>query len=145
MERLSSQYENINTHCKYRTVRYGNVLYSTGSVLCKWKDLIQNNEGIVVTDPSATRFFWTVEDAIELLIDCLEKAKDNTPYCPSMKAISVEKLLMAMIEKYGGNKDISITYTGLQIGENLHEKILDDGPYSNECEQYTIEEIKELI
>lgn len=145
MERLSNQYEKINTRCKYRTVRYGNVLYSTGSVLCKWKDLITNGQNVVITEPSATRFFWTVEQAIDLILECLEKAKDNTPYCPTMKGMSIENLLQAMIEKYSNGQNISVKNIGLQPGENFHEKVLDNGPYSNECQQYTVEEIKELI
>lgn len=54
MERLSKQYEKLNPNCKYRIVRYGNVLYSTGSVLCKWKDLIEQNKELIVTEPDAT-------------------------------------------------------------------------------------------
>ena len=42
-------------------------------------------------------------------------------------------------------EEIKIINIGLQPGENMHEKVLDDGPYSNEVEQFTINEIKELI
>lgn len=145
MERLGYQYEKLNPNCQYRSVRYGNVLYSTGSVLCKWKDLIINGKEITVTDPLATRFFWTIDQAIDLIMDCLKNAKSNEPYCPSMKGITIGNLLEAMIEKYGNEQKINVNYIGLQPGENMHEKVLDDGPYSNECEQYTIEEIKEMV
>lgn len=63
-----------------------------------------------------------------------------------MKAMSINNLLEAMVKKYlpvGKKKQIKII--GLQPGENLHEKILEQGPASNEVEQYTIEEIQELI
>lgn len=145
MERLSKQYENINPNCKYRIVRYGNVLYSTGSVLCKWKDLIQEGREVTVTEPKATRFFWTVEQAIDLILDCMINATDSSPYCPNMKSMSIDNLLKAMIEKYSNGKDIPVNIIGLQPGENLHEKVLDKGPFSNEVEQFTIEEIKKLI
>ena len=145
MERLSSQFEKLNTNCKYRVVRYGNVLYSTGSVLCKWKSLIEQNKEVVVTEPKATRFFWTVEQAIELIFDCLERARDSSPYCPDMKSMSIDNLLQAMIEKYGNGKDVPVKVIGLQQGENLHEKVMDEGPYSNEVEQFTKDEIKNLI
>ena len=147
MERLSKQYQNLNPNCKYRIVRYGNVLYSTGSVLCKWKDLIEQNKGLIVTEPEATRFFWTVEQAIDLILDCMENAIDSTPYCPNMKSMSIKSLLGAMVEKYGNSNwdSYPIKIIGLQPGENLHEKVLDEGPFSNEVEQFTIEEIKELI
>ena len=147
MERLSKQYQNLNPNCKYRIVRYGNVLYSTGSVLCKWKDLIEQNKELIVTEPDATRFFWTVEQAIDLILDCMENAIDSTPYCPSMKSMSIKSLLGAMVEKYGNSnwESYPIKIIGLQPGENFHEKVLDEGPFSNEVEQFTIEEIKELI
>lgn len=145
MERLVKQFEALNTKCKYRVVRYGNVLYSTGSVLCKWKELIQQGKEVVVTDPSATRFFWSVDQAIELIIDCMNNATDSTPFCPSMKSMSINNLLQAMIEKYSNGKEISIKTIGLQPGENLHEKVLEEGPYSNEVTEFTIDEIKELI
>lgn len=146
MERLALQYQELNPSCDYRTVRYGNVLYSTGSVLCKWKELLQEGKSVIVTAPEATRFFWTVDQALDLIYDCLENATDPQPYCPTMKAMSIDNLLEAMIQKYlkeGAEKQVNII--GLQPGENLHEKILEEGPASNEVEQYTVEEIKELI
>lgn len=145
MERLFSQYEKLNPNCKYRIVRYGNVLYSTGSVLCKWKELIQHGKQVTVTEPKATRFFWNVDQAIDLIIDCMENATDAKPYCPIMKSMSVESLLQAMIEKYGNGQTIPVKVIGLQPGENMHEKVLEQGPYSSEVEQFTIEEIKTLI
>tara|TARA_R110001592_G_scaffold223386_1_gene478833 strand:- start:2934 stop:3788 length:855 start_codon:yes stop_codon:yes gene_type:complete len=145
MERLSLQFEKLNTNCKYRVVRYGNVLYSTGSVLCKWKSLIEQNKEVIVTEPKATRFFWTVQQAIDLIFNCLEKANDSSPYCPDMKSMSIDNLLQAMIEKYGNGKDVPVKVIGLQQGENLHEKVMDQGPYSNEVEQFTKDEIKNLI
>ena len=146
MERLFTQFEKLNPKCDYRIVRYGNVLYSTGSVLCKWKDLLQEGKEVIVTAPEATRFFWTVDQALDLIYDCLENAEDSKPYVPGMKAMSIESLLEAMAQKYlPEGKEKSIKIIGLQPGENLHEKILEQGPASNEVEQYTIEEIKELI
>lgn len=145
MERLFKNFEVLRPDIKYRIVRYGNVLYSTGSVLCKWKDLIQQDKEIIVTDPGATRFFWTRDQAIDLIFDCLENAKDSSPYCPEMKSIRIYSLLLAMYEKYSDVSKMKVKEIGLQAGENIHEKILEDGPYSNEVAQYTIDEIKEMI
>lgn len=145
MERLFSQYEKLNPNCKYRIVRYGNVLYSTGSVLCKWKELIQQGKEVIVTEPTATRFFWNVEQAIDLIKDCMLNAVNSAPYCPEMKSMSIQNLLTAMIQKYGNGHSVSVKVIGLQPGENLHEKVMEHGPYSNEVNQFTIEEIKELI
>jgi UDP-N-acetylglucosamine 4,6-dehydratase/UDP-glucose 4-epimerase len=106
MERAIKQYEELNPNVLYRTVRYGNVLYSTGSVLCKWKDLISQGKDVIVTAPEATRFFWSVEDAIQLIIDCMSDATDSTPYCPMMKSMRIDDLLQAMIQKYIQKQEI---------------------------------------
>ena len=146
MERLFFQYEKLNQDTKYRIVRYGNVLYSTGSVLCKWRDLLKQGKPVIVTDPEATRFFWTREQAVELIFSCLEQANDSSPWVPEMKSMSIGNLLVAMSKKYlPEGKDLTVERIGLQAGENKHEKILEAGPYSNEVEEFTIEEIVELI
>jgi UDP-N-acetylglucosamine 4,6-dehydratase/UDP-glucose 4-epimerase len=145
-ERLFVDYERMNPNTTYRTVRYGNVLYSTGSVLCKWKDRLQNDEEVIITDPDATRFYWTVDQAIDLIFDCLENSQDSKPYVPEMKSMSVGDLLEAMIRKYlpDGNT-AKIKTIGLQPGENLHEIILEEGPSSSEVDRFTVEEILKLI
>jgi len=146
MEKLFYQYEKQYKEIDFRIVRYGNVLYSTGSVLCKWKDLIQNGKEVIVTEPKATRFFWSIDQAIDLIFNCLENAENSRPYVPIMKGMSIENLLYAMIKKYAPqNIEIPIKIIGLQAGENLHEKIIEDGPYSNEVELFTIDEILNLI
>jgi len=144
MERSFKQFEQLNPDCQYRIVRYGNVLYSTGSVLCKWKELISEGKEIIVTDPNATRFFWTVQEAIQLIEDCMEKSTDSTPYCPVMKSMKIQDLLDAMISKYASTP-IPIKTIGLQPGENMHEKVLEEGPYSNEVENFNIREIYSRI
>lgn len=144
MERLFSEYEKLNPDTQYRIVRYGNVLYSTGSVLCKWRERLQNGQEITITDPEATRFFWTVEQAVDLIFECLEKATDSTPYICKMKSMRMGDLLQAMTDKYGGLSH-NVIEIGLQPGENLHEIITEDGQDSSQAEKFTIEEIRELI
>ena len=146
MEKLFQQFESNYPNIKFRTVRYGNVLYSTGSVLCKWKELLQNGKQVIVTEPEATRYFWTIEQAVDLIYDCMENAIDSNPYVPEMKSMSVGDLLTAMAEKYLPNGyTLDIKTIGLQPGENLHERILGDGVNSDEAERFTINEIKEMI
>lgn len=143
MERLFKQYETLNPLTKYRIVRYGNVLYSTGSVLCRWKDALQSGKPITISEPAATRFYWTVDSAVDLLFDCLEKAKDASPYVPEMKAMKLGDILLAMQAKYGKATEISIS--GLRAGENLHERILENGPTSADVDRYSVEEIVEMV
>lgn len=144
MERLFAEYEKLNPDTKYRTVRYGNVIYSTGSVLCKWKEKMQKGEEVTITDPNATRFFWTVEQAVDLIFKCLEKTTDSKPYVTKMKSMRMGDLLEAMNSKYGKPGAVA-KVIGLQPGENLHEIITEDGLDSSRAEKFTIEEITELI
>jgi len=144
MERLFKQYEDVNDKCQYRIVRYGNVLHSTGSVLCKWKKLLENGKECLITEPTATRFYWSVDQAIDLIFECCDEAEDSSPYCPAMKAMKIADLFTAMKKKYGVEAPLP-KIIGLQPGENLHEKVLDDGPYSNEVELYTVKEIMEMV
>ena len=146
MESLFVQFETLNPETQYRLVRYGNVLYSTGSVLCKWKKLLQEGQQVIVTAPEATRFFWTRDEAVKLIFDCLANATSSSPYVPEMKSMSIDNLLKAMAQKYlPAGETLNIKTIGLQQGENLHEKILADGKYSNEVERFTVEEILEKI
>ena len=146
MEKLFQQFERNYPNTIFRIVRYGNVLYSTGSVLCKWKKLLEEGKEVVVTEPEATRYFWTIEQAVDLIEQCMSEATDSYPFVPEMKSMSVRDLLTAMSEKYLlEGAELKIKEIGLQPGENLHEKILETGKYSNEVERFTIEEIKGMI
>jgi UDP-N-acetylglucosamine 4,6-dehydratase len=146
MERVFIQFERNFPKTNFRLVRYGNVLYSTGSVLCKWKKLLQEGKQVTVTDPNATRYFWTVSQAVDLIFECMKNSKDCAPYVPEMKSMSVGDLLTAMADKYlPPNKELKIKTIGLQQGENMHEKILENGKNSSEVERFTIEEIKKMI
>ena len=128
MERVFTQFEQDYPDTKFRIVRYGNVLYSTGSVLCLWKDKLQNGEEVIVTEPNATRFFWTIKQAVDLIYDCMENATDSSVHFPSMKSMRIDNLLKAMAEKYlPEGQELKVKTIGLQQGENLHERILEEG------------------
>ena len=82
------------------------------------------------------RFYWTVDEAIDLIFDCLEKSTDSTPFIPKMKAASMQVALEACQEVYGKSP---VKIIGLQAGENMHET-MDGITFSNEVEQYTKDE-----
>lgn len=138
-EKLISEAESVNPLTKYRVVRFGNVFGSTGSFITKWKPKMLKGEEIIMTDPSATRFFFTVNDAVNLVFECIEKAIDSTPYIPQMKSVSMGVALEACMEKFG---KCPVKVIGLQVGENFRET-MDGKTYSNEVEQFTKEEFIE--
>lgn len=104
---------------------------------------MQKDEIITITDPNATRFFWTVKQAVDLIFECLDKATDAKPYACSMKAIRMGDLLAAMLIKYPSFSHTNII--GLQPGENMHEIIDENGPDSSQVERFTQEEIMLMI
>lgn len=141
-ERLMAEAERINLDTKYRIVRYGNVWGSTGSMITKWKPKMQRGEEIILTDPEASRFFWTVEEAVDLIFECIEKAVDSTPFVPKMKAVKMGTVVEACQEVYG---KCPVKIIGLQPGENKVETT-DGVTFSDQCEQFTKEEfIKKFL
>ena len=146
MEGMYHQFQKNYPNTNFRQVRYGNVLYSTGSVLCKWRDLLKQGKEVIVTDPNATRFFWTIDSAVDLIFECMRVSDSSEPYVPDMKSMSVGDLLQAMANKYlPEGSELKIKTIGLQPGENLHERVHSDGRDSSQVETFTVEEIMELI
>jgi UDP-N-acetylglucosamine 4,6-dehydratase/UDP-glucose 4-epimerase len=138
MEKLFKEYEQVNPDTKYRMIRYGNVFGSTGSVITKWKPLIEQGKEVIITNPNATRFFGTNKEVVEFILKS-KTSEDSTPEIPIMKAISMGNMLKACQKVYG---DCPVKEIGLQKGENMHET-MDGKIYSNEVEQFTIDEFIE--
>jgi len=136
-EKLMQEAEKINRDTKYRVVRYGNVWNSTGSLITKWKPKMLKNEEIILTDPLASRFFWTVSEAVDLIFECMEKAKNSTPFIPKMKAVEMGVVLDACLEFYKSSSSVKVI--GLQPGENMVETT-DGVTFSDKCKQFTKEE-----
>lgn len=141
-ERLISEAERINAITKYRVVRYGNVWGSSGSIITKWKPKMEIGEEIILTDPEASRFFWTVEESVDLIFESMLEAKDSTPYIPKMKAVKMGVVLQACMEVYGKSP---VKIIGLQPGENKVETT-DGIVFSDSVEHFTKEEfIKKFL
>lgn len=138
-ERLMAEAEQMNPDTKYRVIRYGNVWGSTGSIATKWKEKMEKGEEVILTDPEASRFFWDVKEAIDLIFECIQKAKDATPYIPPMKAVKMSVVLEACLEIWGKSP---VKIIGLQPGENKVETT-DGIVFSDQCEQFTKEEFIE--
>jgi UDP-N-acetylglucosamine 4,6-dehydratase len=144
MESLFDEYAKTNTSgCKYRVVRYGNIVNSTSSVVEKWREALLNGREITITDPEATRFFMTRDEALQALFTCLE-AESTATYIPEMKAMSVQDLFDVVLSKYGNNRNATVRNIGLQQGENKHEVGL-KGVTSDKAERWKKEEMFQHI
>jgi FlaA1/EpsC-like NDP-sugar epimerase len=100
---------------------------------------MEKGEEVIITDPEASRFFWTVKEAVDLIFECLDKATDSKPFIPKMKAVKMGVVLDACMEVYGKSP---VKIIGLQPGENFVETT-DGITFSNEVKQFTKEEFIE--
>jgi len=130
MEALLREAESINGATAYRTVRYGNIIKSTGSFLTKWEDRMRKGEEITLTDPDMTRFFWSVDEAVEAIFDCLKNAPDSKPWISKMKGIRLGDALKACQKVWGDTSPVKV------IGRKV---------FSNEVEQFTIDEFASFL
>ena len=119
-----------NNPTKFITTRFGNVLGSNGSVILRFKEQIENGGPVTVTHPNITRYFMTIPEACQLVLEAGSMGNGGEIFVFDMgQAVTISDLAKKMIRLYGliPNIDISISYTGLRPGEKLYEELLNDG------------------
>jgi FlaA1/EpsC-like NDP-sugar epimerase len=106
------------------TVRFGNVLDSAGSVVPLFREQIRSGGPVTVTHPEVTRFFMTIPEACQLILQAAALGSQHAVYTLDMgDAVPIRLLAEQMIRLAGKQpeRDIAIVYTGLRAGEKLHE------------------------
>ncbi|MGZ4054306.1 MAG: polysaccharide biosynthesis protein [Bacteroidia bacterium] len=118
-----------NSSTKFITTRFGNVLGSNGSVIPRFRQQIENGGPITITHPDITRFFMTIPEACQLVLEAGAMGKGGEIFIFDMgKSVKIVDLAKKMIKLSGLtlDKDIRIEYTGLRPGEKLFEELLAD-------------------
>ncbi len=108
------------------TVRFGNVLDSAGSVVPVFREQIRNGGPVTVTDPEVTRYFMTIPEACQLIMQSVAIGSREAVYTLDMgEPVPIRLLAEQMIRLAGKQpgRDIAIVYTGLRPGEKLHETL----------------------
>jgi FlaA1/EpsC-like NDP-sugar epimerase len=124
-ERLTS-YAAMTADGTYLSVRFGNVLGSRGSVLTGFAAQIAAGGPVTVTDPEVTRYFMTVQEAVQLVIQAAAIGRDGEALVLEMgQPVQIAHVAKQMVEQ--ADKPVEIVYTGLKPGEKLHEDLFGDG------------------
>ncbi len=126
-KRLAEKYcqlKNQNSQTDYLTVRFGNVLGSAGSVVPLFEQQIAEGGPVTVTDEKMERYFMTIKEACQLILQSLVLGKDNEILVLDMgQPVKIISLAQRMIALSGKGKDIKISITGLRTGEKLYEEL----------------------
>lgn len=124
-ERLTAAEAEKNERAKYVSVRFGNVLGSRGSVLTVFEKQIKDGGPLTVTDPEVDRFFMTIPEACQLVLQAAAVGSSGDTLVLDMgEPIKIAQVAKTLIEQSG--KSLEIIYTGLRDNEKLSEELFDD-------------------
>jgi UDP-N-acetylglucosamine 4,6-dehydratase len=122
---------------RFGATRYGNVWRSTGSVVPKWESILASGADTVpVTDPECTRFFMTIEQAVDLVLTTAKTMKGGEIAIPTLPAYRLGDLAEAMGAK--------MRITGLPSFEKLHESMA-EGNSSDKARRLSVDDLRRLI
>lgn len=124
-ERLTANKASECSRTKSVSVRFGNVLGSRGSVLTVFEKQIKDGGPVTVTDPEVNRYFMTIPEACQLVLQAAVVGENGDTLVLDMgEPVRIQDVARTLIDQSG--KDIEIVYTGLRENEKMAEELFDD-------------------
>ncbi len=102
---------------KFNCVRYGNVIASRGSIIPLFVEQIKNDQPITVTLPEMTRFFLSLDKAVDTVFEAIRNGERALTFVPKVVSARISDVALALM----GDNKLPITYTGIRPGEKIHE------------------------
>ena len=115
--------DNQDSETTIAITRYGNVMYSRGSVIPLFIEQIKSGKPITITDPTMTRFLMSLAESVDLVKHAFENAQTGDLFVRKAPASTIEDLAKALIELFGSGKE-QIKTIGFRHGEKLYESLL---------------------
>ncbi len=124
------QARSIDTKVKYMAVRFGNVIGSSGSVIPTFQEQIKNGGPLTITDPNIRRYFMSIPEAAQLILQAGSIGKGGEIFVLDMgDSVLIKDIAIELIKLSGftPDVDISIEYIGLRPGEKMFEELITRG------------------
>ena len=118
---LQSKARNAKHKTIFSVVRYGNVIYSRGSVIPLFVNQILNNKKITITDPNMTRFLISLDDAINLVFVALNNGKNGDIFIKKSPAATISQLARCLQKLFKSKQEIKLI--GIRHGEKVFETL----------------------
>lgn len=126
MERLFQEADRLG-ETTFNVVRYGNVIGSTGSVIPMFMAAVEEGKPVRLTDPAMTRFWMSVDEAIDLILYALRSPKGGEVIIPNCRALSMQDLVRVVLgyNEHGELPDDGrVEIIGIRPGEKRHEALM---------------------
>ena len=130
--------ENLISETKIAITRYGNVMFSRGSVIPLFVDQILSGKPVTVTNPDMTRFMMSLQESVDLVKHAFQNANTGDLFVRKAPACTIQTLVEALYKVLDRESETQITYIGTRHGEKVFESLLsqEERGFAQESKEY---------